>query len=74
MSTVVVSTRSAVAPVGVRHLAAPVMAWLSTAVDTAFRSYAKRRDERVLLAMTDAQLRDLGITRSDVPRVVRTGR
>ena len=74
MSTVVVSTRPAVAPAGVRHLTAPVLAWLSAAVDTAFRSYAKRRDERILLAMTDAQLHDVGITRSDVPRVVREGR
>ena len=74
MSTVVVSTRPAAAPVGVRHLAAPVLAWLSAAVDAALRFYAQRRDARALHAMTDAQLADLGITRSDVARVVRDGR
>jgi uncharacterized protein YjiS (DUF1127 family) len=74
VSTVVVSTRPAAAPVGVRNLTAPVMAWLSAAVDAAFRFLAQRRDERALRAMTESQLRDLGITRSDVSRVVREGR
>jgi uncharacterized protein YjiS (DUF1127 family) len=74
VSTVVVSARPAAAPAGVRHLAAPLMAWLSAAVDAAFRFHAQRRDERVLRAMADHQLHDLGITRSDVPRVVREGR
>ena len=74
MSTVVVSTRPAAAPTGLRQLAAPVMAWLGAAMDAALRFHACRRDERSLLAMTDGQLQDLGITRSDVARVVRTGR
>ena len=73
MSTVVVSTRPAAAPTGLRHLAAPVMAWLGAAMDAAVRAYARRRDERIMLAMTDGQLQDLGITHSDVARVVRTG-
>lgn len=73
MSTVVVSTRPA-APAEVRHLAAPLKAWLVAVVDAAFRFHARRRDESALCAMADYQLRDLGITRSDVPRVVREGR
>jgi uncharacterized protein YjiS (DUF1127 family) len=73
VSTVVVSTRPA-APVGFRHLAAPLMAGLSAVVDAGFRLYAQRRDARILRAMADRQLDDLGITRSDVARVVRTGR
>jgi uncharacterized protein YjiS (DUF1127 family) len=74
VSTVVVSARPAVAPNGVRHLAAPIMAWLSAAVDAAFRFYVQRRDARRLRDMADSQLSDLGIVRSDIARVVREGR
>lgn len=73
MSTVAVSTRTT-APAGSRPLAASLTAWLAAAVDAAARIHVRRRDERHLLEMTDGQLADLGIARSDVPRVVRDGR
>jgi uncharacterized protein YjiS (DUF1127 family) len=74
MATVIVSARSAAAPIGMRQLASSLRSRLHAAVDAAFRFRARRRDERILLAMTDSQLQDVGITRSDISRVVREGR
>jgi uncharacterized protein YjiS (DUF1127 family) len=37
-------------------------------------SYRYRRDAAILAEMHDAQLKDIGISRSDIPYVVRGGR
>lgn len=37
------------------------------------RALAWHRDERLLQALSDAQLRDLGITRGEIHRTVRDG-
>jgi len=37
------------------------------------RAWARHRDERLLQGLSDVQLRDLGITRGQIQRVVRDG-
>jgi uncharacterized protein YjiS (DUF1127 family) len=49
-------------------------AWIYRKLATAMTLWIIRRDERMLLEMPDHQLKDLGIGRADIPRVVREGR
>jgi uncharacterized protein YjiS (DUF1127 family) len=49
-------------------------AWVHRLLATAMTLWIIRRDERMLLEMPDHQLKDLGIGRADIPRVVREGR
>jgi uncharacterized protein YjiS (DUF1127 family) len=49
-------------------------AWIYRSLGTAMTLWIIRRDERMLLEMPDHQLKDLGIGRADIPRVVREGR
>jgi uncharacterized protein YjiS (DUF1127 family) len=49
-------------------------AWIYRPLATAMTLWIIRRDERMLLEMPDHQLKDLGIGRADIPRVVREGR
>ena len=37
------------------------------------QAWIEHRDERLLQSLSDAQLRDLGIARSQIPHVVRDG-
>lgn len=54
------------APSSLGNLVAGPLRW-------ARRALAQHRDERLLQALSDAQLRDLGITRGEIQRTVRDG-
>ena len=57
------------APVA-RHLAF----WIRPLLAAAVRAWTIRRDERILQAMPDHELKDIGIARSEIPHAVRGGR
>ena len=46
---------------------------MTTPLRWARQAWIRHRDERMLQALNDHQLRDIGISRSQIPRVVRTG-
>jgi uncharacterized protein YjiS (DUF1127 family) len=48
---------------GTSHLVAPVLRW-----------YRARRDSRQLMAFGDHMLHDIGLSRGEIERAVRTGR
>jgi uncharacterized protein YjiS (DUF1127 family) len=49
-------------------------AWIYRSLATAMTLWIIRRDERMLQEMPGYQLKDLGIGRADIARVVREGR
>jgi uncharacterized protein YjiS (DUF1127 family) len=51
-----------------------LFAWVHRTLATATTLWINRRDERMLQEMPDHQLKDLGIGRADIARVVREGR
>ena len=54
----------------VRHLAF----WIEPMLRTVVRSWIVRRDERLLQAMPEHELKDIGIARSEIRHAVRSGR
>jgi len=52
-----------------RHLAF----WIRPLLTAAVRAWTIRRDERILEAMPDHELKDIGIGRGDIARAVRQG-
>jgi uncharacterized protein YjiS (DUF1127 family) len=56
-----------------RAEAAPLRGLMTVPLRWVSRALARHRDERLLQAMSDAQLRDLGIARHQIPHVVRDG-
>jgi uncharacterized protein YjiS (DUF1127 family) len=57
-----------------RAVAAPLHRWLGAAAASIARELRIRRDTRRLLEAEPRMLRDLGIVRGDVERLVRRGR
>jgi uncharacterized protein YjiS (DUF1127 family) len=54
-----------------RQVVAPVWAWLRRAVAAGMEVRITRRHERILMALPDRQLRDLGFEREDIRRALR---
>lgn len=51
-----------------------LFAWIHRTLASAMTLWIIRRDERMLREMPDDQLKDLGIGRADIARIVREGR
>ena len=47
--------------------------WIRPLLAAAVRAWTIRRDERRLLAMSEHELKDIGIARGDIARAVRQG-
>jgi hypothetical protein len=60
--------------VGSWHLAAKLFRWASGGGAIIAREFHVRRDMRRLAGYDDYMLRDIGITRMDIDRIVRDGR
>lgn len=60
--------------VGLYHAAAAILRLSGNLGTAAAGFWSDRRKVRWLTQADDAVLRDLGIARSDIPRLVRTGR
>jgi len=61
-------------PAALRYAVGRFGARLASALVAAAQAWVAYRDERILMEKPDELLKDIGIGRADVPRVVREGR
>jgi uncharacterized protein YjiS (DUF1127 family) len=72
--TDVVAHRSGTPTATFRDLFGRFRAWPEATLAFCTKAWTTRRDAEALLEMSDHQLKDIGIARTDIPRAVREGR
>ena len=74
LHTVLNEDRSGYQAITLRHFLGHIAAWVQSALIAGGNVWMVRRDARMLIEMPDHLLKDLGIERADIARVVRHGR